>query len=185
MKLITLLLLTTAAHAATLQERFLTPEFLSDLKARATTWTPVDSLEQHPLKDRDMSMMMGNLQVSPNNESPSILSGLFKYLTSNSNKRLESGSALHGVYRHQLKNLGLPAEWDWRTQYPSCIHSVRNQASCGSCWSFSATGMLEDRLCIQSDGEVNLRLSPEDMISCDYNNGGCNGGMLSGTIAYL
>lgn len=89
MKLLTALLLTTATHAATLQERFLTPEFLSDLKARAKTWTPVDSLEQHPLKDRDMSMMMGNLQVPQNNESPSILSGLYQYLTSTSNKRLE------------------------------------------------------------------------------------------------
>ncbi len=45
--------------------------------------------------------------------------------------------------------------------------------------------MLEDRLCIQSNGYTNVRLSPEDMITCDYSNGGCNGGLLSATVAYM
>lgn len=76
------------------------------------------------------------------------------------------------MFKHQLKAT-LPAEFDWRTENPDCIHTVRSQQSCGSCWSFSATGMLEDRFCIHSNGNINLRLSPEDMISCDYNNGGC------------
>lgn len=45
--------------------------------------------------------------------------------------------------------------------------------------------MLEDRLCIQSNGEVNVRLAPEDMITCDYGNGACNGGLLGTTINFL
>jgi cathepsin B len=45
--------------------------------------------------------------------------------------------------------------------------------------------MLEDRLCIHSKGKVNVRLAPEDMVTCDYNNGGCNGGYLAATIPFL
>jgi cathepsin B len=48
----------------------------------------------------------------------------------------------------RLLTLGVPSSFDSRTQWPSCIHSVRNQKSCGSCYAFSAVGMLEDRFCI-------------------------------------
>jgi hypothetical protein len=29
-----------------------------------------------------------------------------------------------------------------------CIHEVRNQHSCGSCWTFGTAGMLSDRCCL-------------------------------------
>lgn len=45
--------------------------------------------------------------------------------------------------------------------------------------------MLEDRFCIHSNEQINVRLSPEDMVTCDYNNAGCDGGLLSSTINYL
>lgn len=45
--------------------------------------------------------------------------------------------------------------------------------------------MLEDRFCIKSEGQINVVLSPEDMVTCDYNNAGCDGGLLSSTINYL
>lgn len=45
--------------------------------------------------------------------------------------------------------------------------------------------MLEDRLCIASNGAINVQLSPEDMVQCDIGNAGCNGGLLSQTIDFL
>ena len=45
--------------------------------------------------------------------------------------------------------------------------------------------MLEDRLCIASNGAINVRLSPEDLASCDTFNGGCNGGYITESINYL
>ncbi len=45
--------------------------------------------------------------------------------------------------------------------------------------------MLEDRFCIKSQGQINVRLSPEDMVTCDYDNGGCEGGLLSITVNFL
>ena len=85
----------------------------------------------------------------------------------------------------RLLTLGVPSAFDARSQWPTCIHSVRNQKTCGSCYAFSAVGMLEDRFCIATQGNINVRLSPEDMVTCDYNNGGCVGGLLSSTINFL
>jgi cathepsin B len=31
---------------------------------------------------------------------------------------------------------------------------------CGSCWAFSSVGMLTDRFCIHSNGQINVTLAP-------------------------
>ena len=56
---------------------------------------------------------------------------------------------------------------------------------CGSCWAFSSTAMLSDRFCIHSEGQINVVLSPQDLVSCNYENLGCGGGLLIPTIDYL
>ena len=32
---------------------------------------------------------------------------------------------------------------------------------------------------------INVRLSPQDMVSCDFSNYGCNGGYLTPSVSYL
>lgn len=44
----------------------------------------------------------------------------------------------------------LPESLDWRDINAACIHEVRNQGNCGSCWSFATSGMLADRCCLMS-----------------------------------
>ena len=44
----------------------------------------------------------------------------------------------------------LPPSFDWREVNAACIHEVRNQGNCGSCWSFASSGMLADRCCLMS-----------------------------------
>jgi len=56
---------------------------------------------------------------------------------------------------------------------------------CGSCWAFSSSGMLGDRFCIASKGEINVTLAPQDLVACDFENFGCNGGFLVNTIDFL
>lgn len=79
----------------------------------------------------------------------------------------------------------LPKEFDARTKWPTCIHKVRNQAQCGSCWAFSASEVLSDRFCIASKGQINKVLSPQDMVSCDSSNFACRGGYLEKAWEYL
>lgn len=67
----------------------------------------------------------------------------------------------------------LPSSVNW--QGASCIHAVRDQGRCGSCWAFAVAGMLSDRCCLQ--GSDHGWLSPQELVSCDRKRDqGCNGG---------
>ena len=83
------------------------------------------------------------------------------------------------------RGVTLPTSFNARSQWPTCIHSIRDQGGCGSCWAFSSAAILEDRFCIHSNGAINVRLSPQDMVNCDFSNGGCNGGYLTPSVSYL
>jgi len=76
-----------------------------------------------------------------------------------------------------------PASFDSRQKWPSCIHPIRDQAQCGSCWAFGATESLSDRFCIA--GGANVVLSPQDLVSCDSSNYGCQGGYLDLAWQYM
>ena len=78
------------------------------------------------------------------------------------------------------------APFDSRTKWGSCIHPVMNQGSCGSCWAFGATEVLSDRLCIASEGKVDVVLSPQYLVSCDTSRSrGCSGGYPYYAFQYL
>lgn len=67
----------------------------------------------------------------------------------------------------------LPDNFDLRTL--GLVPSVKDQSSCGSCWSFSMTGSLESAL--MGIGKT-LNLSEQEMVSCWQEQWGCNGGLL-------
>jgi cathepsin B len=72
---------------------------------------------------------------------------------------------------------------DWRSK--DVFLPVRDQGQCGSCWAFAASEVLSDRFCIASNGAVDVILSPQDLVSCDRNDLGCNGGYLDRSWNYL
>jgi len=78
----------------------------------------------------------------------------------------------------------VPAEFDARTKWPGLIHPIRDQQQCGSCWAFSASEVLSDRMAIAT-GKASPVLSPEDMVSCDTGDMGCQGGRLPAAWQYL
>eukprot|EP00178_Gracilaria_changii_P007862 TRINITY_DN24507_c0_g1_i1.p1 TRINITY_DN24507_c0_g1~~TRINITY_DN24507_c0_g1_i1.p1 ORF type:complete len:338 (+),score=36.78 TRINITY_DN24507_c0_g1_i1:24-1016(+) len=79
-----------------------------------------------------------------------------------------------------MRYTNAPDEFDGRSDaaWFNCpeTHVVRDQARCGSCWSFSMNEAMGIRFCIASEGAVNVPLSPQYQVSCDRRNAGCSGG---------
>lgn len=68
---------------------------------------------------------------------------------------------------------------------PECLGPIEDQGDCGSCWAFTSAGLLSDRFCIHTNGAINVRLSPQEMVNCNYENYGCQGGYLITSVDYL
>ncbi|XP_030056019.1 dipeptidyl peptidase 1 [Microcaecilia unicolor] len=72
---------------------------------------------------------------------------------------------------------GIPESWDWRNvNGVNYVSPVRNQASCGSCYSFSTMGMLEARVRIRTNNTQQPIFSPQQVVSCSEYSQGCDGG---------
>jgi hypothetical protein len=72
----------------------------------------------------------------------------------------------------------LPDHFDLLTDVqPMPVSAVRNQGSCGSCWSFSESGGFESWLRTMGKGDFDL--SEQELVSNDSANYGCGGGNLS------
>jgi len=80
------------------------------------------------------------------------------------------------MVEYSLPPDAIPASFDSRTQWPKCdtMSTIYNQAECGSCWAFGAVESISDRFCVQFG--KSLLLSFEDMVTCDQNDDGCEGG---------
>jgi C1A family cysteine protease len=71
---------------------------------------------------------------------------------------------------------------DWTTQ--GKVTGVKNQGQCGSCWAFSATGVLESFYLFKGQ---NTNLSEQQLVDCSrpQGNQGCNGGWPSSALNYV
>jgi uncharacterized protein (TIGR03437 family) len=80
-----------------------------------------------------------------------------------------------------LQAPSLPERLDWRNNGGNFVTPVRDQGSCGGCWSFSAAGALESYIMIsnQTPG-LSLDLAEQILVSCCKECsewlGGCVGG---------
>ncbi|KAL3666068.1 hypothetical protein V7S43_008859 [Phytophthora oleae] len=63
---------------------------------------------------------------------------------------------------------------DWSTT--ECVAPIQSQGSCGSCWAFATVSVVESAQCI-SNGKTSLtKYSEQQLVSCNSQNWGCNGG---------
>ena len=83
------------------------------------------------------------------------------------------------------KFMQAPPYFNVTEEWPDCIHPIRNQGNCGSGWAFSAASVLSDRACINTNGEVDVVMSPQYLVSCTPVNQGCGGGITDFTWYYI
>jgi C1A family cysteine protease len=57
--------------------------------------------------------------------------------------------------------------------------SVKNQASCGSCWAFAMIG------CVEAVHNGKVDLSEQELVSCCKSSSGCNGGYIGSTASWV
>nr|ACV41414.1 cysteine peptidase 2 [Babesia bovis] len=69
---------------------------------------------------------------------------------------------------------------DWRRA--DAVTPVKDQGMCGSCWAFAAVGSVESLLKRQ---KTDVRLSEQELVSCQLGNQGCNGGYSDYALNYI
>lgn len=77
----------------------------------------------------------------------------------------------------------LPRHWDWREHRG--VTPVKNQGSCGSCWTFSTVGALEAHMLLKYHHFTPL--SEQQLVDCAgaFDNHGCEGGLPSHAFEYI
>eukprot|EP00771_Trimastix_marina_P004003 gnl/Trimastix_PCT/73.p2 GENE.gnl/Trimastix_PCT/73~~gnl/Trimastix_PCT/73.p2 ORF type:complete len:478 (+),score=138.90 gnl/Trimastix_PCT/73:121-1554(+) len=79
----------------------------------------------------------------------------------------------------------LPKEVDWTRE--GMVTRVKNQAGCGSCWSFASIATLETQYARKHNGKK-VEMSEQNLMDCawgNYSNNGCWGGLPPRAFQYI
>lgn len=75
----------------------------------------------------------------------------------------------------------VPNAYDWRDH--GAVTAVKDQGQCGSCWAFSAAEEIESQWILA--GNKKVVFSEQQIVSCDHQDLGCNGGDTLTAYAYV
>ncbi|XP_003745141.1 counting factor associated protein D [Galendromus occidentalis] len=80
---------------------------------------------------------------------------------------------------------GIPDTVDWRLE--GVVTPVKNQGTCGSCYSFASVAYLESQYIIRNGKGNTTRFSEQQIVDCSWDslNIGCKGGFPHGAFEYV
>ncbi|KAL7717573.1 Cysteine proteinase 3 [Entamoeba marina] len=115
------------------------------------------------------------------------LEGPFADMTNDEYQNMLSTISVENNEVHQSKQSlkSVPESIDWREE--NVIPPIRDQESCGSCYSFASVSALESRLLIKGSKKYtadNIDFSEQQIVSCS-NQGKCKGGNAVPTYTYI
>ncbi|XP_038896226.1 vignain-like [Benincasa hispida] len=95
-------------------------------------------------------------------------------------KKIEAlGGRVGGFMYEHVEDL--PSSIDWRKK--GAVTDIKNQGRCGSCWAFAAVAVVEGINQIKTNKLVSL--SEQEVVDCDYKDGGCGGGFYDSAFEFM
>jgi len=117
-------------------------------------------------------MYLGNMQQENRTD----------YNSTKSTRGLQREEFIGYTFPPKIRHLAVkkpPESFDARDHWPNCesLDMIVNQGSCASGWAQAAVSVLNDRLCIHTNGTRQFLHSAQDLMTCcDRCGFGCSGG---------
>jgi hypothetical protein len=85
------------------------------------------------------------------------------------------------------EEIDLPESFDWREVYPQCVQPVQSiglagATNCSASYAMATLSAAEDKICMNANSTV--KLSVQEIIDCDVNSFGCEGGFINKVLKW-
>ena len=152
---------------------------VEELERRQTIFAHNLELHERHNADPTATFTMGSNQFTDLTHAEFAARYLGGYVESN---RATSGEGSRGdTNTTSSSSASVPDSIDWRQK--GAVTAEKDQGNCGSCWAFSAVGAIEAANAIAGKGLKSL--SEQELVSCDTNDLGCQGGAMDHAFKWI
>jgi C1A family cysteine protease len=96
------------------------------------------------------------------------------------------GALQHCEKNDDVEAGALPYLYDARESWSACNFDIYDSTNCSASYAIAAAQSLSNRFCIaDSEKYGGLKLSPQQVLSCDKKSDGCKGGGIDSVFAYM